>query len=780
MFSVAQYSWLLLLVPLVAGLALVALDKRLSRRAALGIAIGAAIIDFVAALFVALATLGIAPQLTNLVTFGSVGIVERLDSFAAYLIIGITAWVVPVLIWMTAPRGQVAAEQPASFRPTGFALIAASLALGAVLLDNVLLITLCWAGVGFVAWLMARPEGMLRPSSSEEWWDLPLLTVGPLLFVLAMIFPMVTGKTLSLFDMAGRSLFSFGTGLLLLLVLALAAGVYPFMIWVRRVAQGVLPEAVGVLLLLLTPLAVALLGRMLVVLAPAGTWPPGHIGPANFSLNAVSLIIGIVTVIVTGIVLLFEHELLVIAALLNILVFGWCFAAYGTGDSHTLIGVTLLLLVQTLAVGTLMAVISSLEWSGRNLQVRDLAGLAQDLPGHFIALSLALLALVGVPLLGGFAGMATIDQGILSEGGTAALGGALVWIGNALALIAVVRVLSRALNRIRSDEEVFPAKPARWETTALFLPAALLLILGIAPELLFIGTAPTLGPVVSAAAALLPATNQFSDVALTPLGFSIGNLLWIPGVFWALAIVAAAVVALSAGLINAEATPSPVFAGGEPLPAAALEGGNQWFTDLLPVARSPWLLPGPRSWRYDVTDEMLPVGTAVAADAELDGEYYDEMDDTQAELDDGDLADTGTADEEDFADEDFADEDAAPFAEEASDSETVNAEYVVVAGDDANPDEAVMPAEAPEMTAATTANTTTAPDEADTANVAPTDMLSDDTDDADEDSGTDAGTAAAGPTRPAPPPTPRPRPSTQTARPYPTSKSKGGKKRGKR
>jgi formate hydrogenlyase subunit 3/multisubunit Na+/H+ antiporter MnhD subunit len=805
MLSVAQYSWLLLLVPLVAGLALIALDKRITQRVALGGAIGAAIIAFVAALFVAFSTLGIAPQLVTLVSFGSAGIVERIDNFAAYLIIGITAWIVPVLIWMTAPRGQVVAEQTPSYRPTGFALIAASLALGAVLLDNVLLITLCWSGVGFVAWLMARPEGNLRPTSRDEWFDLPLLTAGPLLFVLAMIFPMAAGKTLSLLDMAGHSnLFNFVTGVLLLLVLAWAAGVYPFMIWVRRVAQGVLPETVGVLLLLLTPLAVAMLGRMLVALAPSGTWPLTHIGPAPFSLNALSLIIGILTVIVAGIVLLFEHELLVIAALLNALVLGWCFAAYGTGDSHTLIGVTLMLLVQTLAIGTLMAVISSLEWSGRNLQVRDLAGLAQDLPGHFIALSLALLALVGMPLLGGFAAMATIDQGIISEGGTAALGGALVWIGNALALLAVARVLSRALNRIRTDEEVFPPKPASWETMALFVPAALMLLIGIAPELLFIGKAPMMGPVVSAAAALLPTTNQFSDVAITPLGFSVGNLLWIPGVFWALAIVAAAVVALSTGLINAETTPSPVFAGGEPLPPAALETGGQWFTDLLPIARSPWLLPGPRAWRYDLADEMSPGGaTAEAGEAEVD-----EVDEEVFILEESGEAEELDEDEAGFGDEEAPEEEADFAAEEeaagegetdfaaeekaAAEEEPAMAEADMTMEEEAEGEEAEVAPFVPEdeivlheetvaeeppaleepVAAPGEPAVTAAPEEEATASATPTDMQSE------ADEGAEAeGEAATGPTTP-PPPAPRPRPPTQTARPRPTGK--GGKKRGKR
>ncbi len=733
MLSVAQYSWLMLLVPLAAGIALAALDRRLSQRAALGIAIGATVIAFLAALAVAGTTLGIAPQLVNLISFGSRGIVLRIDSFAAYCLISIIAWVAPVLIWMTAPRGPVAAEQAASFRPMGLALIAVSLALGAVLLDNVLLLTLCWSGVGFVAWLMARPEGALRPSSTQEWIDLPLLTAGPILFVLAMIFPMVTGKTLSLFDMTGHPVFGFWTAFLLIAVLAVAAAIYPFISWVRRVAQGVLPEAVGVLLLLLTPLAVVVFGRMLPTLAPGGTWPTGHAGPITFPVNVLSLILGVLTVVIAGIVLLFERDLLVISALLSTMTLGWCFAAYGTNDPHALVGVTLLLFVQTVSIGALMAIWSSLEWAGRDLRVEDLAGLARDLPGHFAALGLAMLSLVGTPLLAGFAGMATIDQGIIGEGGTAALGGALIWIGNALALLAVVRVLARALTHVPGAPVTETRLPETWETIALMVPAALLLLFGIAPELLFIGKAPIYGPAVSAAAAMLPNANQYTDVTVTPLGYNVGSMLWIPGVFWALAIVATAIVVLCAGLINNEAAPSPVFAGGEPLSEEPVTTG-MWNMDLLPIALSPVVLPGPRSWRADLADDIAwDQGDEEPVEVVEEDEEIFILDEPAAEGLDEDAGNTAAGVDE-VAD---SEDDETVYEEEASVEEVPEAEEAATPVAEAEPEIAGETGEGDTNEGETAQDVSPAP-----------------------------------PARPAPP-----RPASQTPRPRQTGK--GGKKRGK-
>ena len=645
MLSIAQLSLVLMLVPLVAGIALVAAGGRVQRRTALGTAIVAALISLVAAVFVAAAILPNAPLLYNLLPFGKGALVERLDGFSVYLMLGIAAWVTPVLLWMTAPRGRVATTYPTSPRPLGLALLLESVALGAVLLDNVVLIALCWAGVGFFAWLMARPQEALRPSAPQEWIDLLLLTLGPILFVLTMIPAMAAGKTSSLYGMQGHALFGFWSGALVLLALGFAAGIYPFIIWVRRVAQGVLPEAVGALLLLLTPLAVTMAGRLLSVLTPTGSWPHVVVGPATITLNLLPIILGIITVVVAGVVLLFEQDLLVVTAMLSTVIVGWCFAAIGAGDNHALLGLVLLLLVQTLGIGTLMLVWSSLEWAERDLRLQDLAGLAREMPLHFAALALAGLALVGVPLFSGFAARLTIDQALLSLGGTSALAGALIWIGNALALVGVVRLISRALHEtpgeLAAPERVIPA---REESLALIIPAALLLVFGIAPELLLIGSAANPGIAITAAAMLFSNTGLPTDITYTAFGFNTGGALWVPGLLWAMAVVAAAVVALTTGLTGSQATPLPAFAGGEPLPAEDHEPSGEWL-DLAPLALSPWLLPGPASWRYDLADaQAWAEENDVAAEDEVI--VIDEGDETLIVEDDTAFIDAADDDDE--------------------------------------------------------------------------------------------------------------------------------------
>jgi formate hydrogenlyase subunit 3/multisubunit Na+/H+ antiporter MnhD subunit len=696
MLSLAQLLLTLTVAPLLAGVAIVAIGPRWSRRAALGLAVIVVVIMAIAAILIGGDVLPVAPQLVTLISFGSVGLVHRLDDFSAALIIGIAFWVTPILLWMTAPRGPSLNNEPASPRAMGWVLIAASLALSAVLVDNVFLIALCWGGAGLVGWLIARPESNMAPGSPDEWLDLALFTLGPILFGLAMIYPAKINSTSSLYDMTGQHAIGFGAGIVLIIVLAFAAGMYPFIIWVRRVAQGVLPEAAGVLLLLQTPLALVMLARMITLMAFKGTWPIAHIGPATFTLNSLALILGVITIIVCGFVLLFERDLLAFTGFLNALILGWGFIAIGTGDQRALVGLVFVLLAQTLGIGTLLAVWSSFEWANRDLQVRDLVGMARDLPGHFAAMLLAALSLVGMPLLAGFAAMATIDQSLLSEGGTAALGGAIIWIGNGLALVGVGRLLIAALGTPQENAEGSAPVPPPWEGIVLVIPVVLLVLMSVAPELLLIKSPGLLGPVARVATALAPYASDFSTITVSPLGFTAGDAVWIPGAFWALAVALSGVAAISAGIFGPETLPSPVYAGGELYDPSEDDTDADFaiaMNDVAKVARSPWFLPGPALWRSDIGEPIAATEEDADDDLIIINEEDVEILDDDAEEFDDDVDETPSEEDEEIefvtieADEaavpsDVDDEEAADEEPEDLAAEDVETEEDEPPGDD--------------------------------------------------------------------------------------------------
>ncbi len=696
MFTLNQFLLVMLLAPLIAGLLLVAGDRRIGRGIGLGIAIFAALVAFVAAIYVSGNVLAEAPQLVSLVQIGKSALIQRLDGFSSYVIIGITALIIPALIWITTPRSAAGTEQTYSMRPMGLALIAGALAMGTVLNDNIWFSVACWALTGLVAWLIARPDPFQIPQAGEEWLDLVLITIGPILFGVLMIFPMVTVRTTSLFGMIGRSPLNFWTGLLVVLALAFSGGIYPFTLWLRRVTQGIMTEAIAVLLLLVTPISIVMLGRLLsVFLNLRGEWPVAHIGPASIPLNAILTILGLATVLVAGFVMLFERDLPIITALLGLITFGWCFVAAGVNDSHNgaLIGLTLLLLSYTVGVATLLIVWSSIEWANHDQEsgVQRVQGLARSLPFHALALALAGLTLIGVPLLGGFAGMAIIDQNIAGLAGAASLAGALIWTGNALALLGFVRYLSGVLGAASIFEAgAAPHQSTQREGIGLVVPLAILLLIGIAPELLLLGNILEFGPAHLAANALVHDGVNITGVSANVVGFTINNVLWLPGLFWIFAIVAALLVAVATGVFTSPAVPTPVFAGGEPLLPDATTGLKSWG-DLVAIARSPFLLPGPGSWREDIGEEEewpriepLPVEDEAAEEEDL--VYEDE---SVTEEEEGDVEETAAEDEA---------ENEGDLIE--TDADTTN---VAVKANGAEPEPAT--AEADEAQAATEAGT---------------------------------------------------------------------------
>ncbi len=645
--TLVVFALLLTLIPALAGILLVIFGRYVPTSVALVIAIIATAVALTGAIALAGNVLPEGPIFLRVLGVGTSGVIFRLDAFASWLLLGLTGWVAPVLIWMMTPRGAATSEARPTLAPLGYALLAVSLASGAILNDNLALIALCWSGIGLVAWLMARPQPF-PPSEGEAWWDLLFMTGGPILVFLALLPAIKHANTLSLYDLAGRDLLNFGTGLLLLLALTFAAGAYPFMLWLRRVCQGVMTDAIGVLLLILMPMAVAFAARLNAVLGGNGSWPALHFGTVALPLNVVWILIGTLTIAIAGLLLLFERDLGVLTMLLSSIVLGWCLIALGTNDQHALLSVVLLLLTGALGIGTLLGVWASCEWADRTLDVDGLKNLAVAAPTYALAIIVAGLALLGFPLLLGFSGMAIASLSLIGLGGIAGLGGAVAWLGNGLGLVGMARSLRQLGTRAPlADAD----RSLGRESLAALIPLVLLIVTGVAPELLLMG--PNGGFAAMAAAAISPSGISLPDLSTTAVGFSLGQTIWVPGVFWALALAGALIVVLTTALLGHAPPPSPVFVGGE-LPDTAHPGVSiDAWDDIAVLARALIVLPGPRSWRDDIGD--------------LEGWPGMRQEDRPRVMDDDVESATATAD----ADDPFADE--APPDDNVIDSEAPTA-----------------------------------------------------------------------------------------------------------
>jgi formate hydrogenlyase subunit 3/multisubunit Na+/H+ antiporter MnhD subunit len=700
MFSLAQLLLIAILAPLIAGLFLVIAGSRIARSVALSLAIVAAFISSLSALTLTNDISPVGPQLVPVITLGTSSVVQRFDGFSVALLIGISLIVQPVLIWITTPRSPVDRNQGYSTQPMGFSLIAASLAIGAVLDDNIVLATVCWILVALVAWIIARPLRLQLPENANDWFDLALMTSGPIFFLLFMLFPMTSAKTTSMLGLTGatvggQSVFSVPATFLIVVALSFAGGLWPFAIWIRRVVQGIMTEAIAVLLLLVTPVSAVMLARLL---ASFGTWPVFTLGALRIGLNAVPIIFGVASVLVGGVVALFESDLPVMTAFGSLVPMGWMFVALGATDDRALLGFAFLLLAYSIGVGVLMIIWSSLEWDTRELTVDGMRGLAQSLPFHFIALVLASLTLVGAPLFASYSGMALIDNALLKIGGSAALAGVLLWLGNGLALIGFIRPISSALRQVpvstpveevetqveeTEDGEILEAEIAVVESSLvvregglLIIPSIIILLLSIAPELLLLQISHVTGVLQLAAQSLLPGQIDIPNVATTTLGWNIGGIIWLPGLFWLIAVGIVAISLIASGAIRSAPAPSPVFAGGEPFELEDSESFNSWH-DLSAIARSPIVFPGPYAWRNDLgandEDELAD------SEEEANDDLADEEDEDSVEVEEVDIEEEivlveGTASEEE--EEPLLDADHQPYIEVDASVQEITPEVV--------------------------------------------------------------------------------------------------------
>jgi len=223
-----------------------------------------------------------------------------------------------------------------------------------------------------------------------------------------------------------------------------------------------------------------------------------------------------------------------------------------------------------------------------------------------IAATVALLTLAGIPFFSSFTGMITVDQGIIKLGGAASLAGALIWLGNILAVLGCARIISSAFRtKDTTDEESEPVllrdSPLMREGIALLIPTVLLLLIGIAPELLLISNGNIAGSAQLAAASLLNTGITIDNITTSTFGFSTNGVFWLPGLFWGLALVTAAIIAFATGLTRTNAVATPAFVGGEPYETQSLLTFGSW-TDLGNITQLPFVLPGPRSWRSDLNE----------------------------------------------------------------------------------------------------------------------------------------------------------------------------------
>ena len=636
----------------------------------------------------------------------------RIDAFGVFAAYGIVFLVVPLLLWMAfhgesaiveavvATDGDeevaVAEIAPATQRlglfqrrlggvqwgGVALALAAESAALTVVFADNILWLTLAWLILVICAW------GLGEMGSDGQTLDrvgLIFMIAGPILWAFTVLLPAITKQqpqsvypTIS--DTAGRGTTSAGFVVAMAVALALAAGVYPFSVWVRRRAALITPAGLAVITILLLPLTLFVAGRTYSAMQDSTNfWP--QIGAAQPPITAgvVFALLGAVAIAISGFLALSRRDARSLIAFLAIAQAGWGMFALGTGSPAGALGLTLLLASAVLGIG---AMLSSLYAGGTLLsdlepETTGPRALGAPIrPLHLAAWTIGALTLVGAPLFAGFPARQLASMGAVESRGLTVPLLALAWIGDGLLLLALLRATAPAFARLRAD-----TTPRDCSFDAPGLVAALYGLLAlaaaVAPQALF-----ALGGVLAAGSLVQFGTVDLAAQTL-PMGYSAAGAQWMPTVGWIGLVVLGALFAF---LLQGRArVRRPLVLAGQTITPAEDEDRAQAegladpvaaWSDLSSAFTSFWTMPGGSRLLRDLDDEAVAeaVNEELADEDELDEDDYDELDELEVEGDGEESDDLAEDDDHEVVEAD--EEDVTVLATEADEDETSDTDDV--------------------------------------------------------------------------------------------------------
>ncbi len=660
----------------------------------------------------------------------------RIDAFGVFAAYGIVFLVAPLLLWMAfhgesatveaveveaveAADGEEEVAATAVPRRLGLferrlggvqwggvalALAVESAALTVVFADNILWLTLAWLLLVIFAW------GLGEMGSDWQTLDrvgLGFMIAGPILWVLTFLLPAITKQrpqsiypTIS--DTAGRGTAGAGFVIAVAVALAVAAGVYPFSVWVRRRAALITPAGLAVIAMLLLPLTLFVGGRTYSALQDSTSfWP--QIGAAQPPITAgvAFALLGGLAVALSGFLALGRRDSRSLIAFLAIAQAGWGMFALGTGSPAGALGLTLLLASAVLGIGAMLAAL----YAGGTLlsdvepETTGPRALGAPLrPLHLAAWSVGALTLVGAPLFAGFPARQLASMGAVESHGLTVPLLALAWIGDGLLLLALLRATAPAFARLGADMTPRERRPDLPGLVAA-LYGLLALAAAVAPQALF-----ALGGVLAAGALVQFGTTDLAAQTL-PLGYSAAGAQWMPTLGWiGLVMLGALFAFLLQGRARAR---RPLVLAGQAVASAEEEERAQAegladpvaaWSDLSSGFSSFWAMPGGSQLLRDLEDDATEdeADDETEDDENIVGEDddYDELDEMVVEGDgeeDGDLETVDADEDEDIADlvgeDEAADGDGAEGAKAAEMSE-VSTEGEVSTDEDAGQGEA--------------------------------------------------------------------------------------------
>jgi formate hydrogenlyase subunit 3/multisubunit Na+/H+ antiporter MnhD subunit len=391
-----------------------------------------------------------------------------LSHFSAFVIVFVTLFGLAVALYSMSWLS----KEHDGRRYYGLLSLTVAASVGAALSNSLLLLLIFWEALTAILFLYANTGRNEKDASEGASKSFILLGLSDAALFLAVALIWVRFGTLS---MDSLSIFV-GDGatsaiyILMMIGAITKAGAMPLHTWVPALGKGA-PTPVMALL----PASIdKLLGIYLLARISLDIF---NIGPA---MQLVLMVIGAVTILGAVLMALVQHDLKVLLSYHAVSQVGYMVLGIGTGVPIGIAGGLFHMLNNAIYKSCLFFGAGAIERKAGTTEISKLGGLARAMPLTFIAMTVASLAISGVPPFNGFVSKWMVYSGIV-ELGSRGMGSYWIFLvaalfGSALTMASFVKVLYSGFLGQRPSA-LASVREASWPMTVPMLALAALCIL---------------------------------------------------------------------------------------------------------------------------------------------------------------------------------------------------------------------------------------------------------------------------------------------------------------
>ncbi len=369
----------------------------------------------------------------------------RLYNFSAFVLLFIAIFAVISIVYSL---GYLWGKDKSSIYYS-FILWTLAASAGAVLADNLLILLMFWEALTAILFFLVNMGDKDHEKAAAKAFAVLGLSDAAMLLGIILVWAQAGTLTISELSIATTTPLGIVAFVLLFVGAITKAGAMPFHSWVPAIAVST-PASVMAFL-------PAALDKMLGIYLLARISMDIFSIQAGSTLSTVMMAVGAVTILFAVLMALVQHNLKKLLSFHAVSQVGYMVLGVGSGIPIAIVGGLFHMVNNAIYKSALFFGAGAIEKRTGTTELEDLGGLARLMPVTFISMTVAALAISGVPPLNGFASKWLIYQGMLESRHVIFLIVAI--FGSALTLASFVKVLhsvflSRRPERLERVKEV--------------------------------------------------------------------------------------------------------------------------------------------------------------------------------------------------------------------------------------------------------------------------------------------------------------------------------------